>query len=530
VPLARRLVDLAIVRRDSDTSDRSPTRPAVISVLALATFVAAAVLLATASGLGVSPDSVAYLSLADETRTDGSPYALLAPSPTHYAPLWAVLVGGISAVSGVDDLLGIGRFLNAFLAAAIALLVYLAVRRSPAVPAWWATVAAAVAALTFALFRLSVRALTEPLFVALILAALLLVEVGVQRRSRRLVRGAAAVAAAVVLTRFAGVALILPMAVAAWRTAPDRLRRVLDVLTVAVITVVPTAIWAVAAPEATASTHLSGGDRGGLDELGASFIQAGHVVFDPPSADFADPLYLLLGVAVLAAPFVGAAAVAVGRSEGEGAGDRSRLGRLESSGLLPWLLFLVAYTALIAVQRWWIDREIIDRYWVPYIVVGVVVVARAIAESGLLLRRRSRTVAVAVAGVVVVVNLALVATFAATRSTRGIELNEVRYQDSALFAEAAGADVDVVLTDSVRLVELHLVALGDVDVEVRDVGCRRSGESNAVPMAMAATGPTAVVLAGSCDREATRAALAAIAGSEVITDADVGTLVLVDGA
>jgi hypothetical protein len=525
--IARRLVDLMVVRRGPDTPDGSPARPAVIAVIALAAFVGGTVLVATASGLGASPDSVAYLSLADEIRRDGSPYALLAPSPTHYAPLWAALVGGISAASGVDDLLGIGRFLNALVAAVIPLLMYVAVRRSTAAPSWWAVAAAAVAALTFGLFRLSVRALTEPLFVALVLATLLLVELGAQRRSRRLLLGAAAMAAAVVLTRFAGVAMLLPLAVAAWRILPGGLRRVLDVLTVAVITVAPTVLWTLAAPSATASTHLVAGARGGLGELAASLIEAGRVVFVPLSADFADPVFLLLGAAALAAPFVGAAAVVSSRRSGDDGGDRSRLGQLQSTGLLPWLLFLVAYTALIAMQRWWIGREVIDRYWVPYSIVGVVVVARAIAELGLLRDRRSRTAIVAGTAVVAVVNLALVVTFAATRFSQGIELNESRYQDAELFVELAGADVDVVLTDSVRLVQLHLMALGDVDV--RDVGCRWSGESNAVQMATAATGRTAVVLAGTCNRETTTATLAAIAGSEVLTEPGVGTLVLIDG-
>jgi hypothetical protein len=517
-----------LVRRGPDTPDATSSRPAVIAVIALAAFVAVAVLLATASGLGVSPDGVAYLSLADEFRSDGSPYAVLAPSPTHYAPLWAVLVGAISAVSGVDDLLGIGRFLNALVAALVVPLVYLAVRRSAAAPAWWAGLAAAVAALGFGLFRLSVRALTEPLFVVLIVATLLLVEAGAQRRSRGLLLGAATMAAAVVLTRFAGVAILLPLAIAAWRVAPGGLRRVLDVLTMAVITVAPLALWVFAAPSATASTHLGAGARGGLRELAASLVEAGNVIVDPPSAGFAEPLYLLLGAVALAAPFVGAAAVANRRAEHDGGGPGSPLRRLESSGLLPWLLFLVSYTALVTVQRWWIDREIIDRYWVPYIVVGIVVVARAVAETDLLRDRRWRLVVVSTAGVLAAVNLALIVTFAATRFDTGIELNEVRYQASELLAAVADADVDLVLTDSVRLVELHLVALGGTDVEVRDVGCRFSGESNVVPMATAASGPTAVVLAGSCDREATTTVLAAIAGSEVLTEPDVGTLVLID--
>lgn len=517
------------VRRGPDTPDGTSSRLAVIALISLASFVAVAVLLATASGLGVSPDGVAYLSLADEFRTDGAPYALLAPSPTHYAPLWSVLVGGVSVAVGVDDLLGIGRLLNALVAALIAPLVYVAARRSAAVPAWWAGVAAAVASLGFGLFRLSVRALTEPLFVALILATLLLVEMGAQRRSRRLLLGAAATAAAAVLARFAGVAMLLPLAGAVWRMAPSGLRRILDVLTVAVITVAPLGLWVLAAPAATAATHLGNGGRGGLGELAASLVEAGHVLVDPPSAGFADPLYLLLGTAALAAPFIGAAAVVARRTAGGGGGDHSRLGHLESSGLLPWLLFLVSYTALVSVQRWWIDREIIDRYWVPYIVVGIVVVARAVAELGLLGDRRWRRVVVVTAAVLVVVNLALVVAFTATRLGRGIELNEVRYQDAELFVAVAGADVDVVLTDSVRLVELHLVALGDTDVDVRDVGCRFSGESNTVAMATAAVGPTAVILAGACDREATTTALASIAGSHVLTEADVGTLVLIDG-
>jgi hypothetical protein len=506
------------------------SRSTVIALIALSSLVAGAVLLATMSGLGVSPDGVAYLSLADEFRRDGSPYALLAPSPTHYAPLWPMLVGGISAATGADDLLGIGRLLNALVAALVVPLVYLAVRRSAAVPAWWAGVAAAVAALGFGLFRLSVRALTEPLFVALLLATLLLIELGAQRRSRRLLLGAAATAAAVVLTRFAGVAMLLPLAVAAWRMAPSGLRRVLDVLTVAVITVAPLGLWVLAAPAATAATHLGAGGRGGLGELAASLVEAGHAVIDPPSAGFAEAAYLLLGAAALAAPFIAAAAVVARRSRDGGGGDLSLLRHLESSGLLPWLLFLFSYTALVTVQRWLIDREVIDRYWLPYIVVGIVVVARAVADLGLLRQRRSRRVVVATAAVLIAVNLVLVVTFAATRLGRGIELNEVRFQGAELFGAVADADVDLVLTDSVRLVELHLVELGGTDVDVRDVGCRFSGESNAVAMATAAVGRTAVILAGACDRDATTTALAAIAGSQVLTEADVGTLVLLDGS
>ncbi|HSM65447.1 MAG TPA: hypothetical protein VK860_04000, partial [Ilumatobacteraceae bacterium] len=181
----------------------------------------------------------------------------------------------------------------------------------------------------------------------------------------------------------------------------------------------------------------------------------------------------------------------------------------------------------IAVQRWWIDREIIDRYWVPYVVVGVIIVARAVAELGVLENARWRRVAGGTAGILVVVNLGLVASFVVARTDRGIELNEVRYQDTMLFDAVAAAGADQVLTDSTRLVELHLVVLGDTDVTVRDIGCSWAGDSNVTALVDASDGSTAVVLAGACDREETRAALASIDGSDVVVDERVGTVVLI---
>ncbi len=170
----------------------------VAVLAALSILCAVAVLLTTASGLGVSPDGVAYLSLADEFRVSGSPYAVLAPSPTHYAPLWSLLVGGVAVVTATDDLLAIGRWFNALLAAAVAPLAFLAVRRSPSAPVWWCLLAAALVASSFGLFRLSVRALTEPLFVVLLLGVLVVTEVAIRRRSRLVLISASVIAALLV--------------------------------------------------------------------------------------------------------------------------------------------------------------------------------------------------------------------------------------------------------------------------------------------------------------------------------------------
>ncbi len=129
-----------------------------------------------------------------------------------------------------------------------------------------------------------------------------------------------------------------------------------------------------------------------------------------------------------------------------------------------------------------VDRsEIIDQYWIPFVVGGVIVIARSVADVGMLRRPRWRVPAVFVAGVLLVVNAAQVGALAVTRFDRGVELNELRYQESDVFAAVAAAGVEMVLTDSVRLVELHLVVLGGADdVSVRSVGCRWSGESAVV--------------------------------------------------
>jgi len=512
-------------------SDRGPSARdarARVALVLVSASVAVAVLVATASGLGVSPDGVSYLSLAEQFRAEGSPYPLLAPSPTHYAPLWSVVVGGIAAVVGATDLLAVGRWLNVLSAAAIPLLVAAAVRRSPAAPAWWAVLVAAMVAASFGLFRLSARALTEPMFIVLLLGVLLLVESAIRRRSRTLLYLAAVVAAALVATRFAGVVVLAPLAVAAWRCTSNVRRRAVDSMSVAAITIAPTALWVLAAPESSSSTHLDADARAGLSELVDSVIEAGHALVVPPSTGFANPIYLVLGVVVLVAPFV-AGWLAV-RNRQRADADPSGFGAaLVRSDLLVWLLFLVAYTALISAQRWWIDREIIDRYWVPFVVVAVVIVARSVAEVGLLRPGRGRLVVVGATAGLLVVGAVQIGSFSVTRFDRGIELNESQFSDSAAVDALAAAEVDIVITDSTRLVELHLEVLRGVEMRIVDVECEWSGASRAVELASTVDRPAAVLLADVCNRPTTVAELSAIPGSEVVAGGDEVSIVLFPG-
>jgi hypothetical protein len=219
----------------------------------------------------------------------------------------------------------------------------------------------------------------------------------------------------------------------------------------------PAGVWYLLAPGSLGSSHIRGGDRAGLDELLLSVDEAGVTlargVFLPSAVRYALGLVLLVGPVVLVA-LTGARAGAGSRRERSAA-------HLRSSGLGPWLWFLVAYTALVVLQRWGIDREVIARYWLPYWVVATVLVGRCLADWRLQPGRGWRT-ASAVAWVSLVglagYNTAQVASTAWSNARD-------------LFAALATGSPDVVHTDDRYLVSFQLYARGAL-APVERLRCR----------------------------------------------------------
>lgn len=516
------------VQRVADAADgsrlqASERRNLVAGLAVLAVVVGVLVAIATNSGLGVTPDGVSYLSMADRVRSAGSPYPLTAPTPTHYSPGWSMIVGAAARSLDTVSVLSVGRALNIACAAAVPVLVGMAVRRSAA-PVWWCLLVAAQVGLSIPLFRITVRALTEPMFVVTVLLTLILVEryQAAPNPGRLVVAGLAA--AMTILTRFVGVAVLVPLLIAVWRSAPGGRRRISDVALAAAIAVAPTAAWFAAAPSAATSSHLTSDSRAGFGEAVESFVEAGQSVVVGPIDDVGGPaalVFLILGVVVLLAPLV--AAVVILRRSASGLDGKRSARALDRVGLSPWLTFLVVYLAVVSAQRWWIDREVIARYWVPYAVVAVVVVARAVVELGLFQHRRTAIGMGLTVAAVAATSAVGVAYYAWSKSDVGLELNTVAYQRSELLDAVRTSGANQVVTDDLRPAQLHLQVLGDFGGSVQSLGCDAFAEGG-----LADDEPVAVLLFGPCDSDATRELLAGEPGVTTLASAAHGAVYIVD--
>jgi len=461
----------------------------------------AAVLASTARGIGITPtDSLAYLTMADRVASGHSPYpTIVGVESTHYPPGWSLLVGAIGAVVPGDSM-DVGRVVNAALVVLLPVLVYAALRSRAARSPWIPVVVGVYVAASYPLFELGSRAVSEPLFLALLVATLMAIErFGRTGSDARLVV-ASLLVGALTLTRFVGLAALVPLGLAVLATTPTWGRRATRLALVGLAAVLPTAAWYVLAPGSLASTHLSGRDPAGLDPLLVTIKNAGATlgrgVFLP------SPIRYGLGLVLLAAPFV---LVAVSRAATSGLDRwRQRIAAAAAPlGAGPWLWFLVVYTPLVAVQRWSGGAPILARYWLPYWIVTVVILGRCLLVWAVRPARPWRTATtVACASLVLLAtyNAAQVVATARTNAQDGITLNAVRYQDSSLFASIADGRPDVIFADDDYVASFQTYAHGRL-VPVHRMSCHVSAIDDLVDdlAAEAATGATAAVaLFGRC--------------------------------
>jgi len=192
----------------STTTTERTHELAALVVLALPAVVGAvALLLVARQGVYASPDSTFYVGTA-RNLLDGR--GLTAPPGTpelsHFPPLFPLALAAIGWVTGLDPLDAAG-VLNPLLLGVTALLVALVVRRrSGSVPLGAAAAVAVVVALDVGSYYVS--ALSEPLFIVLVLAAMVSLAAAVDGGSRWAWAAAVALPAAACLTRYVGVALV----------------------------------------------------------------------------------------------------------------------------------------------------------------------------------------------------------------------------------------------------------------------------------------------------------------------------------
>jgi hypothetical protein len=181
--------------------------PYGVALSSLAGFIS--ILIATVQGVGVSPDSVAYLGAA-RNLLDGRglslPYGQIPDAPlTHFPPLYPLLLSG-SGLFGVDPVQG-GRWIQAFLFAfMIALLGYVLYAYSRRATGF-ALLGSLFALTSPTMLGLSMMAWTEALFLVLSLLALLSLARFLEQLHHSLLVLTAILVAIAALTRYAGVAL-----------------------------------------------------------------------------------------------------------------------------------------------------------------------------------------------------------------------------------------------------------------------------------------------------------------------------------
>ena len=169
---------------------------------------AVALLVVTRKGAYASPDSAFYVGTA-RNLLDGHGFTAPPGSPplSHFPPLFPLLLAAIGWVTGLDPL-DVAGIVNPLLLGVTALLVAVVVRRrSGSVGLGVAASAAVVVAVDLLVYFAS--ALTEPLFVVLVLGAMVSLAAAVDRGGRGWWVAAVACTAGACLTRYVGVALVV---------------------------------------------------------------------------------------------------------------------------------------------------------------------------------------------------------------------------------------------------------------------------------------------------------------------------------
>jgi len=174
--------------------------PAVVGTVAL--------LLVSRKGVYASPDSAFYVGTA-RNLLDGNGLTAPPGSPplSHFPPLFSMVLAAVAWVSGLDPLDAAG-VVNALLLGVTAVMVALLVRRRSGSVALGVTASVAmIVAVDLLVYFAS--ALSEPLFVVLVLGAVVSLAAAVERGSRWAWAAAVAFSAGACATRYLGVALVV---------------------------------------------------------------------------------------------------------------------------------------------------------------------------------------------------------------------------------------------------------------------------------------------------------------------------------
>ena len=380
---------------------------------AIALAAAVSLWIATPWGVGLTPDSIDYINAA-RALLDGSGLGGM----SHFPPLYPLAIASIARLG--PEPAEAARWLQVLLFAVNILLVGLLAHRVSGGAGWWACLSALLTAASPTIAGVHASALSEALFLALVLTALIALSAYARQPRLGLLLLASAATAAAMLTRYAGIAL-LPVTVAAlfclgragWR------RRLLDAAVFAVIAIVPIGAWVL---RNSLSGRAVGSRTLALHPIGARHVEESLSVMslwlfprDVPPVLRCLLLGLLLGLALAAlrhrARF----------------GLRASIQRLRAEpSIAILLLFALGYATLLVVSISLVDfytpldSRILSPLYPGALVVGLEVIRRLLPTLARGLPRRTV--------------LAALLLLAALQVVRGAELFVLSYRDGLGFA------------------------------------------------------------------------------------------------
>jgi hypothetical protein len=212
----------------------------------IASLLAAMLFLTTRYGLGLSPDSIAYIKGADGLLTgNGTSYMSV-----QWPPLYSFMLAIFNSIGNHDILLG-GRILHALLIAANFILINILFNKYLNINKWIAILLAFIVSLHEVLIYVEFYSWSEPLVISLILINFLLIEKYLNHQDKNTVPieiGLIILATLSVSTRYIGINVAFINAVIVFLFArntqlPNRMIRAVIQIAIPVLVIYPWLAW-----------------------------------------------------------------------------------------------------------------------------------------------------------------------------------------------------------------------------------------------------------------------------------------------